>query len=371
MSNMRRLFSRYGQSIWLDYIDRNLVAGEGLKALVADGVRGVTSNPTIFHGAIVNSADYDDSIRDLLQADPGMDDATLYQWLAIQDIQMAADILQPVYMNSHGLDGFVSMEVSPHLAFDTNATIEAARHLWHAVDRANLMIKVPGTVPGLMAVERLIAEGINVNVTLLFSVERYKAVTEAYLEGLRQNPRPKNVASVASFFVSRVDTKVDRRLDEVGTPEALQLKGEIAIANARMAYRYFTELCESERFRVQEQRGARPQRLLWASTGTKNPVYSDLLYLEGLIGNDTVNTLPPHTLDALQDHGNLHVSLDGDVDTADRQLDSLESLGINMAQVTQELEQEGVRKFVDSHDALLAALAEKRFAVAGRYAEQS
>lgn len=371
MSKLHTLYSEYGQSLWLDYIDRNLLVRGGLKALVSEGLCGVTSNPTIFHKAITGSADYDDAIRDLLQADHEMDDATVYQWLTIQDVQMAADILRPVYVSSAGTDGFVSLEVSPHLAYDTDATVEAARHLWRSVDRPNLMVKVPATIPGLPAIERLIAEGINVNVTLLFSVERYKAVAEAYLRGVSENPRPETIASVASFFVSRVDTKVDAALEDIGTPESRSLKGCIAVANARLAYRYFRETMDSAQYKAQQQRGARPQRPLWASTGTKNADYSDVLYVEQLIGPDTVNTVPPETLDAFLAHGELRATLESMIDSAQVQLETLDATGVSLAQITAELEQEGVRKFADSYDQLLAALREKRLDVARQYAGQS
>ncbi|AOY87444.1 transaldolase [Marinobacter salinus] len=370
MTKLPILHSEYGQSIWLDYIDRNLLLRGGLEALIEQGLRGVTSNPTIFLKAIKESDDYDDAIRDLLQADHEMDDVTLYQWLTIQDVQMAADVLEPVYVSSDGTDGFVSLEVSPHLAFDTYATVEAARHLWHSVDRPNLMIKVPATMAGLPAIEHLIAEGINVNATLLFSVERYKAVAEAYMRGLSLNPHPEKVASVASFFVSRVDTKVDAALDKIGTPEAESLKGCIAIANAKSAYQYFRETIDSEHYKAQRRRGARPQRPLWASTSTKNPKYSNVLYVEQLIGADTVNTVTPETLDAFQADGELRGTLGSGIRTAKRQLDSLDALGIDLDRIMQELEQEGVRKFADSYDQLLAALKNKRLLVAKHYADK-
>jgi len=365
MSKIHTLFNEYGQSIWLDYIDRNLLVHGGLKTLVAEGIRGVTSNPTIFQKAIGNSADYDEAIRNLLQEDRDINAEMIYQRLTVEDVQMAADILNPIYDRSVGADGFVSLEVSPHLAFNTEATIRAARHLWQAVDRPNLMIKVPGTVPGLPAIEKLIAEGINVNVTLLFSVERYKAVIAAYICGLSQHPDPKKIASVASFFVSRVDSKVDTILHEIGTPESKQLKGRIAIANAKMAYQHFKEVTGSASFEVEHKRGARPQRPLWASTSTKNQEYSDVLYIEQLIGPNTVNTVPPDTLDAFQTHGTLNVTLESEINSAQVELETLASLGIDLAQITEELEQEGVRKFTDSYDKLLAALEEKCMTVTG------
>ncbi|PLW81351.1 transaldolase [Kineobactrum sediminis] len=370
MSNILLLKSEYDQSAWLDYLDRNLLVGGGLQELIASGLRGVTSNPTIFHKAITGSNDYDDTIRDLLQGDPEVEEEILYEWLAIQDIQRAADILKPVYESSEGADGFVCLEVSPHLAFDTSGTIDAARHLWRAVGRPNLMIKVPGTSHGIPAIESLIAEGINVNVTLLFSVERYKEVVQAHIRGLEQNIHPEDVASVASFFVSRVDTKVDALLDEAGSTDAQKLKGCIAIANAKMAYQHFRETLGSSDWETQHRRGARPQRPLWASTGTKNPEYSDVLYVEQLIGSQTVNTMTPDTLDAFQAHGELYTTLEMQVDVARKQLEALVGYGISLARVTEELEQEGVDKFADSHDKLLAALKDKRFAVAEHFAEK-
>lgn len=370
MSKTAALYREFGQSLWLDYIDRNLLINGGLKALVVEGINGVTSNPTIFQKAIGQGTDYDDAILDLLQADHEIDDETLYQWLAIQDVQMAADILMPVYRSSKGKDGYVSLEVSPHLAYDMEATVLAARHLWQSVDRPNLMIKVPATAPCLPAIERLIAEGINVNVTLLFSVTRYRAVAEAFIRGLSQNPAPDKVTSVASFFVSRVDTSVDAALDRIDTTDAQRLKGRIAIANAKIAYRYFKEISSSRVFETERKRGARLQRPLWASTGTKNPACSDVLYVEQLIGADTVNTVTPDTLDAFEAHGEMHATLEADIDGAQHDIDALASFGIDLAQVTDKLEEEGVKKFADSYELLLANLKQKRYAVSKRYASE-
>lgn len=367
MSNMLALY-QYGQSMWLDYIDRGLLLDGGLARLVEEGLRGVTSNPTIFHKAISGGDQYDGAIRDLLQADPQMDAETLYEWLAIQDVQLAADILRPVYESSDGADGFVSLEVSPHLARDTAGTIDAAHHLWRAVDRPNLMIKVPATVEGLPAVERLIGAGINVNATLLFSVARYEEVAGAYVRGLERHPEPERVASVASFFVSRIDGKVDSMLDALGTPEARRLKGRAAIANAKMAYQRFRALTRRQAFRDQVARGARVQRLLWGSTSTKNPDYSDVLYVDELIGPDTVNTVPPQTLDAFQAHGTVALTLEGGVEQARRGLEALSACGIDLDAVTAELEGEGVAAFAESHDKLIAALDEKRIAAMRDYA---
>lgn len=367
MSNMLTLY-QHGQSMWLDYIDRNLLDNGGLQRLVGKGLRGVTSNPTIFHKAITGSNDYDDAIRDLLQAHPEMDAERLYERLAIQDVQRAADVLHPVHESSGGADGFVSLEVSPHLAHDTAGTIEAVHRLWQAVDRPNLMIKVPGTREGLPAIERLIGAGININVTLLFSVARYQEVAGAYTLGLASNPQPERVASVASFFVSRIDGKIDPMLDAIGTREANRLKGRAAIANAKMAYERYKTLIEGDAFREQLARGARVQRLLWGSTSTKNPDYSDVLYVDELIGPDTVNTVPPQTLDAFQDHGTVALTLERGVEQARRDLDALASLGIDLDEITRELEDEGVAAFADSHDKLIQALDEKRAAVMRDYA---
>jgi transaldolase len=368
MSKLVTLFESRGQAVWLDYIDRNLVVNGGLRELVAEGIRGVTSNPTIFHKAVADSDLYDDSIRDLIQADPEVDAKTLYEWLTIEDVQMAADLLLPVYRASKRQDGYVSLEVAPSLAQDCDGTVRAARHLWNRVDRPNLMIKVPATQAALPAIESLIAEGINVNVTLLFSVARYQEVMDAYLRGLARNPQPESVASVASFFVSRVDSAVDAELEHTGGAQAQRLSGRIAIANARLAYRRFRERFARTDFTQLQRRGARLQRPLWASTGTKNPAYSDVMYIENLIGRDTVNTLPPATLDAFETHGELRDALGQDTGDAEQDLQTLRTLGIDLDTITGRLEREGIDKFAASYDALLALLEEKRFAVSKEYA---
>ena len=370
MASIRNLLAR-GQSIWLDYVDRSLLTGGGLERLVDEGLRGVTSNPTIFHQAITGSRDYDDAILDLIQADHDVTAETLYEWLAIQDIQMAADILRPVYDATEKVDGFVSLEVSPHLAHNTAGTIDQARHLWKSVHRDNLMIKVPGTAAGLEAIEALIAEGINVNVTLLFSVPRYEAVFEAFVRGLAQNDHPRDVASVASFFISRIDGVIDSNLDEVGTPEARALRSRAAIANARLAYRAFGALRQGEAFRAQAQRGARVQRPLWASTSTKDPNLSDVYYIEALIGPDTVNTIPPKTLDAMIEHGSDHPHLAEEIDDADRVMKGIQQQGVSIDAVAAHLEADGVHKFVTSHDALISDLEAKIAEVTQRYAVES
>lgn len=370
MASMRRLLER-GQSLWLDYVDRNLLTGGGLERLVDEGLRGVTSNPTIFHQAITGSHDYDEAILDLIQADHEVTPETLYEWLAVQDIQMAADILRPVYDDSAGADGFVSLEVSPHVAHDAAGTIDQARHLWKAVHRDNLMIKVPGTAAGLEAIEALIAEGINVNVTLLFSVARYEAVFNAFVRGLEQNDRPRDVASVASFFVSRIDGVVDRKLDERGTPEARALRSRSAIANARLAYRRFLELRHQAAFHAQARRGARVQRPLWASTSTKDPNLSDVYYVEALIGPDTVDTVPPKTLDAFVEHGEDYPHLAEEIDEADRVMRGLGDLGVSMDSVAAQLEADGIDQFAASHEALVGDLRAKIAEVTQRYALES
>jgi transaldolase len=361
----------HDQSIWLDYIRRDLLASGGLERLVReDGLRGVTSNPTIFEKAIAGSADYDGAIRRLLAGARDLDAQGLYERLAIDDIQRAADILRSVYDETDGADGFVNLEVSPRLAHDTVRTIDEARRLWAAVARPNLLIKVPGTRAGLPAIETLIGEGINVNVTLMFSLTHYEAVAQAYLRGLRRHPQLRRVASVASFFVSRVDTAVDKALDAIGTPEALALRGTLAVANARMTYARFREIFHGEAFADLRRRGARPQRPLWASTGTKNPAYSDVLYVEELIGPETVNTMPPATMDAFRDHGRVRGdTLLGNARATTEAFERLRAVGIDFDRVAETLQTEGVAAFAASSDALLAALEAKRAVVLARITE--
>jgi transaldolase len=347
--------------VWLDYIERDLITGGGLAGLVeADGVRGVTSNPSIFHKAITGGEVYGSAVDSLLGETPGMSTGELYEALVIEDIRGAADVLRAVYEGSDGTDGFVSLEVSPHLAHDTAGTVEEARRLWAAVDRPNVMIKVPATAEGLPAIERLIADGVNVNVTLMFSLADYEAVAAAYLRGLDACPQPGRVASVASFFVSRVDTKVDARLEEIGTGEARELLGRTAIANACVAYRRFAEIFHGDGFAVHRGRGARVQRPLWASTSTKNPDYPDVLYVEELVGPETVNTIPTSTLDAYRDHGRPRASLREGMAWADGHLERVAAQGIDLDEITARLQVEGVAAFADSFDALIAALDEAR-----------
>lgn len=350
-----------GQSIWLDYIRRDLMTSGQLKRLVQDdGLRGLTSNPTIFENAISRSSDYDNSIQTITSAHRDITIPALYEKLAIEDIQMAADILKPVYDSSEGADGFVSLEVSPHLAYDTDGTVAEARRLWGAVNRPNLLIKVPATRDGIPAIETLIAQGINVNVTLMFSLAHYEAVASAYLRGLEHNAHPEKVSSVASFFVSRVDTVVDPLLEAAGTTEALALRGKIAIANSQRVYSRFREIFYGDAFAAQKARGARVQRPLWGSTSTKNPAYSDVLYVDTLIGPDTVNTVPLDTLNAFRDHGQVRPTLLEDLEDAHRALNKLPALGIDLDAVTEKLQVDGVAAFAASYDKLLAALDEKQ-----------
>ncbi len=350
----------YGQSIWIDFIRRSLITSGQLKQLVEDGLLGMTSNPTIFHNAIAQSTDYDDAVRAILKSDPDADARALYDRLTIEDIQMAADVLRQVYDATDGVDGLVSLEPSPQLAYDTQGTIAEVRRLWRVVDRPNVMIKVPSTPPGIPAIEALIAEGVNINITLMFSLKHYEAVSRAYIQGIARNPEPKRVASVASFFVSRVDTYVDRELDSIGTKEALALRGEAAIANSKLAYHRFREVFYGEDFAPQRQRGARVQRPLWGSTSTKNPAYHDLKYVDGLIGPDTVNTIPLETINAFRDHGQIRRTVDEGLEEAKQLLTDLKRVGVDLDAVTEQLQKDGVKAFADSFDQLLNALAEKR-----------
>jgi transaldolase len=348
-----------GQSVWIDFIKRDMLEDGKLEKLVADGIRGLTSNPTIFQKAIATSDLYDAQILEVMTSRPGATAAEVFEELAIQDIRGAADLLRTIYDESNGADGHVSLEVSPHLAYDAEGTIADAQRLWDRVDRPNLMIKVPATPAGVPAIEELTTAGINVNSTLMFSLESYVAIAEAYVRGLRRADDPSRLASVASFFVSRVDGKADAALEKVGTPEAMELRGTIAVANAKLAYRYYGEIFGTP-FADLAARGGRPQRVLWASTSTKNPEYSDVLYVDSLVGPNTVNTLPPATVDAFTDHGVIDATaLTTDVDVAEEQIDMLARLDIDFGQITDELQTEGVTAFADSFDDLLATLADK------------
>jgi len=348
-----------GQSIWLDYISRSLIASGELQKLVDQGLRGVTSNPSIFEQAIAGSADYDEDLNRLVS--DGKSVAEIYEDLAMADIRSAADILRPVYEKSGGADGYVSLEVNPALAHDTGATIAEARRLFASLERPNVLIKVPATVAGIPAMETLIGEGINVNVTLIFSLEQYEAVATAYIAGLEKlalvGGDVGRVASVASFFISRVDTAVDKALEEIGNTE---IQGKIAIDNAKIAYGRFREIFSSKRWEKLATGTARVQRPLWASTSSKNPAYPDTLYVDNLIGPDTVNTLPPATLEDFLDHGKVAATVETDVDGARMRIAELAELGIDLDAITNKVLDEGVAAFAKSFEGLIASIAEKR-----------
>ncbi len=358
--NALQELSALGQSVWLDFIRRNLITTGEMKALVDAGLRGMTSNPTIFEKAIAQSNDYDEAIRRALDENPNMDIVALFERISIEDIQMAADVLRPVYDSSGGADGFVSYEVGPDRAYDTQGTIADARRYWKAINRPNVMIKVPATKEGIPAVETLLAEGINVNITLMFSLAHYEAVAQAYLGGIEKAKSPKGISSVASFFVSRVDTLVDKELGQIGTPAALAARGKIGIANCKLVYRRFEELFGGERFAKLAAKGARVQRPLWASTGTKNPAYSDVMYVDNLIGQHTVNTVPPATLDALRDHATIKETILTGLDDAKNTFATVARLGIDMGAITETLQSQGVTLFFDSYKQLLKSLDDKR-----------
>jgi transaldolase/glucose-6-phosphate isomerase len=376
MSNSLRDLAAAGQAVWLDYLHRRILENGELSRLVeADGVTGLTSNPAIFQKAIGESDAYDAALASFVDEADG-EVVDLYERLAVSDIQAAADQLLPLWTRLGGRDGFVSLEVSPHLAHDTEGTLIEARRLWRAVDRPNLMIKAPGTPAGVPAIRALIGEGINVNVTLMFSIEAYLAVAEAHISGLEDRLAGggdvSSVHGVASFFVSRIDSlidaRIDRRLAKASPEEATilrGLRGRIAIANAKRAYKHYLALTSTSRWRALADAGAAPQRLLWASTGTKDPAYSDVLYVEGLIGPDTVDTMPPATMDAFRDHGVARQTLTEAVDEAERNLADAERLGLDLAGVTEFLAVDGVEKFVQAFDALLGAVAVKRLAILG------
>lgn len=353
------------QSIWLDFIQRSLMdSGELQRLIEQDHICGITSNPAIFENAIANSAEYDEQIKTLLAEQTTLSPLDVFKSLAVTDIASAADILLPVFEASRGDDGMVSLEVSPTLADDADGTIREAMELHEAVNRPNLMIKVPGTRAGVKAFEELTASGISVNVTLLFSIERYRQIADAFLTGLeRRAAKEKSLAgigSVASFFVSRVDTRVDAQLESHGdAKKAAPLLGKIAIANAKAAYLHYQNTFGSARFDALKQHGALPQRLLWASTGTKNPEYRDVYYVEELMGPETVNTLPPKTMDSFRDHGVVENRLLNDLHAADGILSGLPALNIDLDAITQELEVEGIKGFADAFERLLNAIAAK------------
>lgn len=366
---LQRLHER-GQSPWVDNITRGSIRSGALRALIGEGIRGLTANPTIFQKAVSGSADYDDSVRELARR--GMSSTEIYERLIVEDIRDAADVLRPLYDETDGGDGYASIEVSPKLAHDTEATVEEGRTFWRAIDRPNVFIKVPATEAGIPAIRRLLSEGINVNVTLIFAIEYYERVMDSYIEALeervgRGEPMDR-LASVASFFVSRVDTAVDKRLGKLIAQEADEerrkdlegLLGKAAIANAKIAYQRFVERFGGDRFQALRDRGAKVQRPLWASTGTKNPAYSDVLYVEELIGPDTVNTMPPATIEAFSDHGKVERTVDRDVEEARRTVRRLEELGISMKEVTDKLLADGIEVFTDSFRQLDEAIRGKR-----------
>lgn len=369
MNNPLEQIPELGQSIWLDYIRRGFLLNGDLKAMIDnDALRGVTSNPAIFEEAIAHSTDYKETIEKLAGTDLSTEDIFLN--LAMEDVRTAADIFKGVYEATAGLDGYVSLEVSPDIALDTQKTVTEALSSWKALDRPNVMIKIPATHEGLEAIKQSIAAGLNINVTLLFSLNRYREVAEAYIEGLeirvKQGLPVDRIYSVASFFLSRIDTMVDPMLEKIiaegGTKGELAkgLLGEIAVASAKMAYKIYKELFFSDRFNALREKGANPQRLLWASTGTKNKAYSDIKYIEALIGADTVNTVPQDTLKAYKDHGQPAIRLEDGMEEAAAAMANLEKAGISIDEVTKKLVDEGIEKFVKPFQSLMSVLAEKR-----------
>lgn len=362
MSNLlRSLFSEQGQSPWLDNLQRNYITSGKLKELIDGGVRGLTSNPTIFQKAIQGSADYDEQFSELIIG--GSTPLQAYWELVIQDIHGALDLFSPLYASSDGSDGFVSVEVDPRLAHDTDATLLAARALHERINRSNVMIKIPATIEGIPAIRSMIAEGRNVNVTLIFSLDRYQMVMDAFIDGLTERASKglplHNISSVASFFISRVDNEIDKQLTADGSEDALALRGTSAVNQARLAYEQFQNTFSGETWEALAVLGAQVQRPLWASTSTKNPDYKDTLYVDELIGPLTVNTLPDATLAAFADHGTVARTIDSNVDSAHAQWNRLTSFGVNVADIAHQLEQEGVRSFISSFVELIDALTEK------------
>lgn len=367
-NNPLKKLETLGQSIWLDYIRRDLITnGELLQLIENDGLRGMTSNPAIFQKSIAESNLYDSEIRDLAAQNKEIN--TIYEEISQKDVQQAADVFRSLYDKTKGDDGYVSLEVNPHLANNTQGTIAEGRRLRTALNRPNVLIKVPATAEGLPAIRQLISEGISINVTLLFGLPRYRAVAEAYVEGLEervtQGKPIDNITSVASFFLSRIDTLVDPMLVKIVETDskkdgiAREALGEVAISSAKAAYQIYKEVFGSSRFKELKEKGARVQRLLWASTGNKNPKYSDVKYIEPLIGPNTVNTVPPQTINAYRDHGNPKLTIEKDLKKADRVLKSLPELGIDIDKITQQLEDEGIGKFNEPFDKLMEALAKK------------
>src|SRR5580700_10798764 len=378
MASRLATLNDFGQSAWFDFVSRDLLrSGQLTQMITDDALKGVTSNPSIFEKAIGHGEDYDELIREA-EAAGDLDPGALFEQLAIGDIRDGADALAGVYRQTQGRDGYISLEVSPYLAMHTGETIEEARRLWREVNRPNLMVKIPGTKPGIPAIRTMIGEGVNINVTLLFSADVYADVAEAYISGLEdfvaKGGDPHKVASVASFFISRIDTLVDSELDKkiAATGNAAEkarieaLKGKAAIANAKLTYQLYKEIYSSPRWQRLAQKGAQTQRLLWASTGTKNKAYSDVLYVDELIGADTVNTMPPATMDAHRDHGKPRASLEEDVAGAKKVMDSLPSAGVSMEAVTSKLVDDAVGLFADAADQLYASVQKKRQMVLGK-----
>jgi transaldolase len=365
MQNPLKELSRFGQSVWLDYIHRNLFAEGKLASMIEnDGLKGMTSNPSIFQKAIAESNNYDNDIEAM--AKEGRDFQYIYEALSRSDIQTAADHFKGVYDATDRLDGYVSLEVNPHFACDTGKTVDEARRLWSLIERPNVFIKVPATVEGLSAIRQLISEGININVTLLFGLPRYHKVADAYLSGiddrLRNGEPVDHVRSVASFFLSRIDSLLDPQLEDIAknggelAETASKAHGQVAIASAKVAYQIYKDIYASKRFQELKNKGAHPQRLLWASTSTKNPDYEDTKYVDALVGPETVNTMPMETIDAYRDHGDPKPRLEDDVDQADWILSELSGLGIDIDAATQKLEDEGIEKFNKPFDALMDTL---------------
>jgi len=366
MERLIRLYDELGQSPWLDNLKRGYLTSGQLASLRDGGIRGLTSNPTIFQKAIADSADYDEQFREVASGDIVED----YWSMVLRDINGACDVLESVYDDSDGGDGFVSVEVAPGLAHDGPGTETAARHLHEVLARRNLMVKIPATAEGVAPIQQMIAEGRSINVTLIFSLERYQTVMDAYIDGLEayaatEGADLSKVASVGSFFISRVDTEVDRRLDAIGTPEALALRGKAAVAQGKLAYRQFRETFSGPRWEALAAKGAKVQRPLWASTSVKNPDYVDTLYVDELIGPDTVNTMPDATIEAFADHGNLVRRVDVDVDAAEAAWQGLADVGVDMDDVAETLEREGVASFEKSFDELLATLEAKAAELTG------
>ena len=362
MNRLVQLHEEFDQSPWLDNLKRGYLTSGQLATLVESGIRGLTSNPTIFQKAIQGSPDYDEQFKVL--ADGGKPILDDYWEMVLQDVNGALDVLAPVHDASNGRDGYVSVEVAPGLAHDGTGTANAARELHQRINRPNVLVKIPATAEGVPAIQQMIAEGRSINVTLIFSLDRYADVVEAYIAGLESLVATgakdlSHVASVASFFISRVDTEVDRRLDAIGSPEALALRGKAAVAQGKLAYRHFTEAFSGPRWEALAALGARPQRPLWASTSTKNPAYPDTLYVDQLIGPQTVNTLPDATIEAFADHGTLARTIDANMDEADATWSGLEAIGVSMDDVAETLEREGVSSFQKSFDELLDALSAK------------